>query len=87
MRAQPNNPTARKLLCAAYLGVGDGAAAMSECATLLKATPDDQYLIAMQTTALRLLNDPRYEAACDYDNMVLSQPLETPPGGPISPAS
>jgi tetratricopeptide (TPR) repeat protein len=80
MRAQPNNPTARKLLCAAYLGVGDGAEAMAECATLLKATPDDQYLIAMQTTALRLLNDPRYEAVCDYDKMVLSQILETPPG-------
>jgi tetratricopeptide (TPR) repeat protein len=80
MRAQPNNPTARKLLCAAYLGVGDGVAAMAECETLLKATPDDQYLIAMQTTALRLLNDPRYEALCDYDKMVLSQFLETPPG-------
>jgi tetratricopeptide (TPR) repeat protein len=80
MRAQPNNPTARKLLCAAHLGVGDGAAAMAECATLLKATPDDQYLIAMQTTALRLMNDPRYEAVCDYDKMVLSQILETPPG-------
>jgi tetratricopeptide (TPR) repeat protein len=80
MRAQPNNPTARKLLCAAYLGVGEGAAALAECATLLQATPDDQYLIAMQTTALRLLNDPRYEALCDYDKMVVSQSLETPPG-------
>jgi predicted Zn-dependent protease len=80
MRAQPNNPTARKLLCAAHLGVGDGAKAMAECAILLKATPDDQYLIAMQTTALRLLNDPRYEAMCDFDKMVLSQFLETPPG-------
>jgi tetratricopeptide (TPR) repeat protein len=80
MRAQPNNPTVRKLLCAAYLGVGDGAKAMAECAILLKATPDDQYLIAMQTTALRLVNDPRYEAMCDYDKMVLSQFLETPPG-------
>ncbi|GAC1673352.1 MAG: putative 2OG-Fe(II) oxygenase [Steroidobacteraceae bacterium] len=82
MRAQPGNLTARKLLCAAYLGVGDGGAAMAECATLLKGAPDDQYLIAMQTTALRLLNDPRYEALCDYDTMVLSQPLETPPGWP-----
>ncbi len=82
MRAQPNNPTARKLLCAAYLGVGDGAAAMAECATLLNGAPDDQYLIAMQTTALRLLNDPRHEALCDYDSMVLSQLLETPPGWP-----
>jgi tetratricopeptide (TPR) repeat protein len=82
LRVQPGNPTARKLLCGAYLGVGDGAAAMAECGTLLAATPDDQYLIAMQTTALRLLNDPRYETACDYDKMVLSQILETPPGWP-----
>jgi tetratricopeptide (TPR) repeat protein len=80
MRAQPNNPTARKLLCAAYLGVGDAVAAIAECATLLETTPDDQYLIAMQTTALRLLGDPRYDALCDYDKMVLSQSLETPPG-------
>jgi tetratricopeptide (TPR) repeat protein len=82
MRAQPKNLTARKLLCAAYLGVGDGVAAIRECATLLEATPDDQYLIAMQATALRLLGDPRYEALCDYDKMVLSQSLETPPGWP-----
>ena len=34
----------------------------------------------MQTTALRLLSDPGYEALCDYDEMVLSQILETPPG-------
>jgi predicted Zn-dependent protease len=80
MRAQPNNPTVRKLLCAAYLGVGEGAAALGECAALLQATPDDQYLIAMQSTALRLLNDPRYEALCNYDKMVLSQTLETPAG-------
>jgi tetratricopeptide (TPR) repeat protein len=80
IRAQPNNPTARKLLCAAYLGMGEGAAAMTECSTLLQAAPDDQYLIAMQTTALRLLNDSRYESFCDYDKMVLSQFLETPSG-------
>ena len=80
MRAQPNHPTARKLLCAAYLGVGDGTKALAGCAILLKATPDDQYLIAMQTTALRLLNDSRYEALCDYGKMVLAQTLETPPG-------
>ncbi|HEY6618808.1 MAG TPA: tetratricopeptide repeat protein, partial [Steroidobacteraceae bacterium] len=60
MRAQPKSLAVRKLLCAAYLGVGDGAAALRECAILLQTTPDDQYLIAMQATALRLLNDPRY---------------------------
>lgn len=80
LRALPNDPTARRLLCAAYLGVGDGARALTECATLLAATPDHQYLIAMQTTALRLLNDPRYESFCDYDRMVLSMLIEAPPG-------
>jgi tetratricopeptide (TPR) repeat protein len=60
LRAQPNSHTARKLLCGAYLGVGDGAKALTGCTALLQAMPDDQYLIAMQTTALRLLNDPRY---------------------------
>ena len=82
LRALPGNPTARKLLCAAYLGVGDGAQAMTECVSLLQATPDDQYLIAMQTTALRLLGDPRYESFCDYSKMVWSVFLETPPGWP-----
>jgi tetratricopeptide (TPR) repeat protein len=82
LRALPDNPTARKLLCAACLGVGDGARALAESAPLLAAAPDDQYLIAMQTTALRLLNDPRYELLCDYDQMVLSTLIETPPGWP-----
>ncbi len=80
LRARPNDYTARKLLCSAYLGVGEGARALSECATLLEATPDDQYLIAMQTTGLRLLNDPRYESFCDYDRMVLATLIEAPAG-------
>ena len=82
LRAQPKSDTARKLLCAAYLGVGEGGKALTECATLLQAMPDDQYLIAMQTTALRLLNDPRYDSFCDYDRMVLSTLLEVPAGWP-----
>jgi tetratricopeptide (TPR) repeat protein len=82
LRAQPDNHTARKLLCAACLGVGDGARALAECATTLSVAPDDQYLIAMQTTALRLLNDPRYESFCDYGSMVFSALLETPAGWP-----
>jgi predicted Zn-dependent protease len=86
LRALPNDHTARKLLCAAYLGVGDGARALAECATLLTAAPDDQYLIAMQTTALRLLNDPRYESFCDYERMVVSTLLEAPPGWPDLPS-
>jgi tetratricopeptide (TPR) repeat protein len=82
LRTLPGNATARKLLCAAYLGVGDGTRALTECVGLLQASPDDQYLIAMRTTALRLLDDPRYESFCDYNRMVLSMVLEAPPGWP-----
>src|SRR5208283_1808992 len=80
LRALPDDHTARRLLCAACLGVGEAGRALTECATLLAATPDHQYLIAMQATALRLLNDSRYELLCDYDRMVLSMPIEAPPG-------
>jgi tetratricopeptide (TPR) repeat protein len=80
LAALPDDHTARRLLCAACLGVGDARRALTECAPLLAATPDHQYLIAMQTTALRLLNDSRYELFCDYDGMVLSMPIETPDG-------
>jgi len=82
LQALPGNQTARKLLCAAHLGVGDGAAALKESVGLLQGAPDDQYLIAMQTTALRLLNDPRYELLCDYRRLVVPMFLEAPPGWP-----
>jgi len=80
LHALPANPTARRLLCAAHLGVGEAARALSEAESLIQESPDDQYLIAMQTTALRLLGDPRYSVLCDYDRMVVPLVLETPPG-------
>jgi len=80
LRALPANPTARRLLCAAHLGVGEAARALTEAESLIQESPDDQYLIAMQTTALRLLGDPRYSVLCDYNQMVVPMLLETPPG-------
>ncbi|MBS0418127.1 MAG: tetratricopeptide repeat protein [Proteobacteria bacterium] len=82
LEALPANPTARKLLCAACLGVGDGARALTESVSLIEAAPDDQYLIAIQATALRLLHDLRYELFCDYRTMVWSSYLEVPAGWP-----
>jgi tetratricopeptide (TPR) repeat protein len=82
LQVLPGNTTAHKLLCAAYLGVGDGQKALTESESLLKSMPDDQYLVAMQTLALRLLGDPRYELLCDYGHMVQSMPLTVPPGWP-----
>jgi hypothetical protein len=48
----------------------------------LANAPDDQYLIALQTTAWRLLGDARYARLCDYKNLVVPFELEAPPGWP-----
>jgi len=74
----PANVPARTLLAAAQLGVGEARAALGQCERLLAETPDDQYLIALQTTAWRLLGDERYAALCDYRNLVVPYQLEAP---------
>jgi Flp pilus assembly protein TadD len=79
LHVAPSNTTARTLLAAAQLGVGNAGAAIAECETLLARTPDDQYLIALETTAWRLLGDERYAQLCDYRNLVVPTQLEAPP--------
>jgi len=78
MRSMPDNSSARSLLAAARLGVGDAREALRECEALLTRAPDDQYLIALQTTALRLLDDERYAQLCDYRNLILPLQIEAP---------
>ena len=78
MRLLPDNTPARNVLAAAQLGVGDAAGALRNCETLLAQAPDNQYLIALETTALRLLGDSRYAQLCDYENLVLPLPIEPP---------
>ncbi len=86
VRGLPGNPAARTLLAAAQLGVGDARAALANCEQLLAATPDNQYLIALQATAWRLLGDARYATLCDYRNLVQAMQLETPAGWPDLPS-
>ncbi len=82
LRAIPADTSARKLMVAAQLGIGDARGALPHCDALLASTPDDQYLIALQTTAWRLLGDERYAQYCDYAQLVLPQQLEAPPPWP-----
>jgi hypothetical protein len=79
LHAMPANSTARSLLVAAQLGVGDARAALPHCDALLANAPDDQYLIALQTTAWRLLGDPRYAEFCDFQSLTFPLRLEPPP--------
>jgi len=79
LQVMPGNAAARTALVAAQLGVGDARSALGHCEALLAAAPDDQYLIALQTTAWRLLGDERYAELCDYPGLVMPLQLETPP--------
>ena len=78
LRVMPDNAPGRTVRAAARLGVGDAPAALEDCEALLTRDPDDQYLIALRTTALRLLGDERYARLCDYPNLVMALPLEAP---------
>lgn len=82
LRAVPGNATARSLLTAALLGVGEARIALAHCETLLTQAPDDQYLIALKTTAWRLLGDEGYARLCDYKTLVLPLELDAPAGWP-----
>ena len=79
LQAVPDNAAARNLLAAAQLGIGDARTALTHCERLLADAPDDQYLIALQTTAWRLLGDERYAQLCDYRSLVVPFELEVPP--------
>ena len=78
LRAAPHSVPARKLVVAAGLGVGDATGALRHCEALLAETPDDQYLIALQTTAWRLLGDARYAELCNYPQFVVASLLQAP---------
>ncbi len=78
LQTMPHDASARSLLAAAELGVGDARCALTHCEALLTRAPTNQYLIALQTTAMRLLGDERYAQLCDYRNLVLPLPLEAP---------
>ncbi|WP_158879781.1 tetratricopeptide repeat protein [Rhodanobacter sp. L36] len=78
LHASPNHQAARNLLVAAQLGVGDAQNALRHCEALLANTPDDQYLVALQTTAWRMLGDERYLAYCDYAALAVPQTLPVP---------
>jgi tetratricopeptide (TPR) repeat protein len=79
LRELPTNAAARTLLIASQLGIGDALGALPHCEALLANAPDDQYLLALQTTAWRLLGDARYTTICDYRAFVIPVQLEAPP--------
>jgi tetratricopeptide (TPR) repeat protein len=76
----PNHPEVRELFADVLLANGDPAQAERILSQLLATTPNDQRLLAVLTTAWRLLGDSRHAYYCDYARMARGWVLDTPRG-------
>jgi Flp pilus assembly protein TadD len=67
-------------LLSTLLRAGKADEALRIVRGLREADPDEQYLIACEATALRLLGDPAYRALYDYERFVRSYDIPAPRG-------
>ncbi|MFQ5564385.1 MAG: putative 2OG-Fe(II) oxygenase [Parvularculaceae bacterium] len=79
-KALPDETGAGAAYCSALLAVGEAAEAVRIAEGLRAKDPMNQFFIALQATAWRLLGDERYHAFFDYDALVQASPLDTPKG-------
>ncbi len=76
----PHDADALVAAAEAGLAAGQPDLAARRAQALLNQAPFNQQAIALQTTAWRLLGDPRYAALCDYERVVQTRRLEPPAG-------
>jgi tetratricopeptide (TPR) repeat protein len=77
---RPDNYSVIATLCQTRLAIGQADAAAPLAALLCERQPWDQYAIALQATAWRILGDPRYGELNDYAQLVRGYELQTPDG-------
>ncbi|WP_296820453.1 tetratricopeptide repeat protein [Brevundimonas sp.] len=68
------------VLTIARLAVGDGSGAAQSAVELRRRRPLDQLAAALEATAWRLTDDPRYAEVYDYGAFVREAFIEAPPG-------
>jgi len=78
--AAPLHVLAQRLLVDALLATGEPQQAVELATRLLETSPNDQHLLAVQTTAWRILGDARYTQYCDYAAMACGWTIDTPAG-------
>jgi tetratricopeptide (TPR) repeat protein len=76
----PRRPEAHLALCQAQLAAGQPEPALVIAENLKRLWPHDQFITALIALAWRLMKDPKYRALHDYERLVRTQPLATPPG-------
>ncbi len=77
---KPDNYGVIAALCQANLAVGRPDVADGLAAQLCQKNPLDQYALALQATAWRMLGDARHAQLYDYDAFVSRSTIDTPNG-------
>jgi Flp pilus assembly protein TadD len=76
----PGSRSAQRNLLSTLLRCGRADEALAITKALREREPEEQYLLACELTALRLLGRPEYKLACDYDALVRSYEISPPRG-------
>ena len=76
--AEPNDLLLADFVIDALMSLGRADEAMPLIRSARERMPDQQWYIAIEATAARLLGDPLYAYLCDYDEMVQVFELEPP---------
>jgi Flp pilus assembly protein TadD len=71
-------PPARRNLLSTLLRAGQPEEALAIVRDLRAGDADEQYLIACECTALRMLGDSGYRTYCDYDRLVRTYDIPAP---------
>lgn len=77
---EADDPFALAALAEAMLATGDTFAAKDAVDRLLAIGPDDEHGQSIRQLTWRLNGDPRYQQACNYETMVSTRTIATPPG-------
>ncbi|MFZ5617984.1 MAG: 2OG-Fe(II) oxygenase family protein [Pseudomonadota bacterium] len=76
----PSDMQVMQALCRALLAVSEPLEASRIVSRLRAQSPLDQFYVAIQATAWRMLGDERYHSVYDYDRFVAGYPLSCPRG-------
>lgn len=76
----PDSVPAQRNLLSTLIRAGQADEALQIVRTLRGKDPEEQYLIACEALARRVLGDPGYHQLCDYERMVRSYEIPAPRG-------
>lgn len=77
---EPNSNTAERNMLSTLIRAGMADEALQIIRSLQAEDPDEQYLLACESLALRAMGEPGYAELCDYDRMIRTYEIPAPRG-------